>query len=143
MATCSIHVYLLNEHFSQEYADTHNNGNESELNRRYEWEDELSISSKVEEVKMIENGEFPLQGTYGNGETFLINVPNMRLFSIISNGHESYIGCSESILDSCKLEKNEDYSIEIYLKDYEPMANPIPGIYIASQEFPKELIPDA
>ena len=28
----------------------------------------------------------------------------------------------------------------VYLKDYEPLTNPIPGIYIAAQEFPKELM---
>jgi hypothetical protein len=31
----------------------------------------------------------------------------------------------------------------VYLKDFEPMSNPVPGIYIAAQEFPKELIEHA
>ena len=37
-------------------------------------------------------------------------------------------------------EKEDETVIRIYLKDYEPMSNPVPGIYIASQEFPKELV---
>lgn len=143
MRNCTIHVYLLNDHFSQEYADMHNQGNESELNRRHEWEDELSISGNVDSVEMIEKGVYPLQGTYGNGDPFSIDIPNMRLFEIRSGEQLSLIACSESILSSCSIDDNNGFHITIYLKDFEPMANPIPGVYIASQEFPKDLIPDA
>lgn len=139
---CKIHVYLLNEHFSQEHADANFEGEESANNRRYDWEDEMRITSEVEEVVIHEYAHFPLQGEYPNGEIFSIEVPNMRLFEVKSKGLPStYIGCSESILDSYeKLVTKEEVILSLFLKDYEPMANPIPGIYIASQEFPKELI---
>lgn len=139
---CKIHVYLLNEHFSQEHADANFDGNESANNRRYDWEDEMRITSEVEEVIIHEYAYFPLQGEYPNGELFSIEVPNMRLFEVKSKGLPStYIGCSESILDGYeKLVTEDEVVLSLFLKDYEPMANPIPGIYIASQEFPKELI---
>ena len=66
----------------------------------------------------------------------------MRLIKIISSdAPDLYVGASESILSEARVDKNENqWTIEIYIKDFEPMANPIPGIYIASKEFPKELL---
>ena len=139
---CTINVYLLNEHFSDEHAEANHGGQESEMNPKYEWEDELAITSDVVEVNMYENAQYPLQGTMPNGEAFAIDVPAMRLMEIVSlDAPKTYIGCSESILENVELEQNDQaYTIRMYLKDYEPMSNPIPGVYIAAQEFPKKLV---
>ena len=66
----------------------------------------------------------------------------MRLIKIISSdAPDLYVGASESIISEARVDKhNNQWTIEIYIKDFEPMANPIPGIYIASKEFPKELL---
>lgn len=139
---CKIHVYLLNEHFSQEHADANFEGKPSENNRKYEWEDELKITTNVIEVKEHEKASFPLAGELPTGKQFNYEVKNMRLFEVISEGQPSnFIGCSESILEDATVEKTDDLiTISIYIKDFEPLSNPIPGIYIAAQEFPKELI---
>lgn len=139
---CKINVYLLNEHFSQEHADAHFGGQPSANNRKYDWEDELKITTAVREVIEHRKVAFPLVGELPDGTSFSHEVKNMMLFEIVSEGHPStYVGCSESILDSCS-QRIEGTSIflELVIKDYEPLANPIPGIYIASKEFPKELI---
>ena len=139
---CKIQVYLLNEHFSIEHADAHNNGEESENNLKYEWEDEFSVTSSVESVEIHENVAFPLQGELPDGTAFSHEVENMFLFEIKSSDAPStFIVASKSIVDSHELIKEAArFSIRLYLKDYEPMSNPIPGIYIASKEFPKALI---
>jgi hypothetical protein len=66
----------------------------------------------------------------------------MRLVKIESDDAPSFfVGCSESILQELHIIRNEQETIiEIHLKDYEPLSNPIPGIYIGSKSFPKELI---
>jgi hypothetical protein len=66
----------------------------------------------------------------------------MHLFEIATATHPTtYVGASASIVDHCTLEQNDQgFTISIYLKDYEPMANPVPGIFIASKSFPKSLI---
>ena len=134
----TVKVYLLNDDFSQEYADTHNDGNESELNRHYEWQDELEVTSDVKKIEVIKNGTYALAGEM-DGRQFSYDVPKMRLFSVQSNdAMDLLIGCSESLLSDYKVEGNE--LLEIYLKDYEPLSNPVPGVYIAAQEFPKDLI---
>lgn len=138
---CRVHVYLLNEHFSQEYADMHHAGKDSELNLRYEWEDELAITTPIATIKECEHAVYSIRGTMAGESEFCYDVPSMRLFELHGEDGITLVGCSESILDSSALEKNDEgYVLRIYLKDYEPMSNPIPGIYIAAQEFPKELI---
>jgi len=139
---CTIHVYLINELYSQEYADQHHDGNPSEDNKEFDWEDELSISSNVITVEELKDEVFKLQGINQNNDNFSVDVFNMRLAKITSDdAPEVFVGASESILDTMSIEKIEgEFLISIYLKDNEPHANPIPGIYIASKEFPKELI---
>ena len=77
--TCRIHFFLLNDHFSQEYADEHNNGESSELNRRYLWEDEFAIKTEVTAIDVRENDVYPLQGENENG-TYAHDIQEMRLF---------------------------------------------------------------
>tara|TARA_B110000285_G_scaffold136114_1_gene152489 strand:- start:1128 stop:1550 length:423 start_codon:yes stop_codon:yes gene_type:complete len=137
---CRIHLYLLNEHFSVEHADANHDGEESDMNRKFEWEDELNVKN-VQGVQEVENGIYVLQGSVTEGESFAYDVPKMRIFEIETAEGKLQVGCSESILDSCELEKNDtEFSIKILIKDYEPMSNPVPGVFIAAQEFPKELV---
>lgn len=139
---CTINVYMLNEHFSQEHADANFGGKPSANNRLYDWEDEMKITSPVSKVTEHRKVSFPLQGELPSGEPFHHEVKDMFLFEIQSEEQPStFIGCSESILDSFEQkQEGENIFLKIFIRDYEAYANPIPGIYIASKEFPKELI---
>lgn len=139
---CKINVFLINEHFSQEHADANFDGKPSENNRKYDWEDEMNITTDVTSVIEHRKASFPLAGVLPNGESFSYEVKEMMLFEIISEGSPStFIGCSESILEEFKKEVIDDViHLTLCIMDFEPHANPIPGIYIASKEFPKELI---
>jgi len=81
-----------------------------------------------------------LKGNFSDEKAFSFDVPNMRLFEIVTESESTFVGCSESILETSELKENDFYELSIYIKDFEPMSNPIPGIFIAAQEFPKELI---
>jgi hypothetical protein len=139
---CTIHTYLLNDLYSQELADSQNNGEQTLDNKKYGWEDELRVSSSVLEVILLKDSSYFLAGISAEGKDFSIEVPNMRLIKIISSdAPDLYVGASESIISEVRVDKNKNqWTIEIYIKDFEPMANPVPGIYIASKEFPKELL---
>lgn len=138
---CIIHIYLLNALYSQELADQENNGKESTDNRKYLWEDELKVTGKVLSMTEHKNVSFPLQGQLEDGTPFSHDVSKMYLVQIsTADAQDVYIGASESIVDSCEIKDGENAVIKLFLKDDEPYANPIPGIYIASKEFPKELI---
>jgi hypothetical protein len=139
---CTIHTYLLNDLYSQELADSQNNGEQSPDNKKFDWEDEMNVSSRVQDVEELLDSSYFLAGSLGDGSNFSIEVPKMRLLKITStDSPDLYVGASESIISEVRINRNKNHwKIEIYIKDFEPMANPVPGIYIASKEFPKELV---
>ena len=139
---CTIHTYLLNDLYSQELADSQNNGEQTPDNKKYDWEDEMNVSSRVNDVEELKDSSYFLAGSLGDGSNFSIEVPKMRLLKITSSdAQDLYVGASESIISEVRIAKTvSQWNIEIYIKDLEPLANPIPGIYIASKEFPKELV---
>jgi len=139
--TCRIHFYLLNDHFSQEYADERNNGEPTEMNRKYLWEDEFTIKTSVTKVDARDFEMYPLQGKRGE-EAFTEEVADMRLFYLMDmDAPVAVVGCSEVLLDSYSIQENEDEIVlEAYMKGEEPLANPVTGIYIASRYFPESLI---
>ena len=138
---CKIYFYCVNELFSQEYANMHHNGMESHDNFKFEWEEELAISSEVLEYSQEIKGTYLLRGEIDN-RLFEEKVVNMRIVQLsISDGSTIQVGCSESILDKLDLKTSNDIlEISFFLKDYEPYANPVKGIYIASKEFPENLM---
>ncbi len=140
---CTVRIFLLNDDFSQEYADQHNNGQESELNRRYDWEDELQIKIPVIRFEEYKNDVFVLQGTLPDGKDFLEEVPNMRKFVFFGTDEVpvAQIACSELLFESFRDEvKGDELEFNLILKDREPLSNPVPGIYIAARDYPKSLI---
>jgi hypothetical protein len=135
------HFYQLNDDFSQEYADTHNNGESSEMNRKFDWEDELALKNAVKKIDVEVNTSYILAGEM-NGASFNEEIDGMTVFQILGEDDSvTLMACSAGILDSYEiLEEEGGFVLKVYIRDYEPYANPIPGIYIASQDFPKKLI---
>jgi len=139
---CTIKVYCLNQFYSQEIADRDHNGLPSEDNREFDWEDELKVSSHVESADEKIGATYVIAGEMGDGNSFSYDVTNMRLVEIVSSDAPVLqVGVSESILNEVAIEQIQDeLFVSFFINDYEPLANPIPGVYIASKEFPKELI---
>jgi hypothetical protein len=138
----TIHFYLLNYDFSPEFAEAHHDGNPSENNRLYDWEDELSLTSNTTNIEVLRNETYFLIGERGDGTSFKEAVPNMFLLVFYGDGDEQTImGCSESLLESYKMDKaTGEYIVKVVMSENFPLSNPVPGIYIASNDFPKSLI---
>ena len=138
---CVVLCYQINELFSQSFADENHEGKPSTDNIKHHWEDEMQISSHVVSVEELENVTYQLEGSYADGQEFKFGIPAMRLVKISSdNAPLCYVGASESILEKIEIKDAPDqFIVKLFLKDLEPMANPVPGIYIAIKEFPKEL----
>lgn len=139
---CKVRVYLINDDFSQEYADQHNQGKESELNRLYEWEDEMDIKQDIDQVQSFENSEIVLQGTMPDGQAFNEEVKEMRKFVLFDKEGTpiAQIACSEILFDRFEEIRTDALELKLFLKDRVPLSNPIPGIYIAASHYPKSLI---
>jgi hypothetical protein len=133
---------MLNEHFSQEHADAQHNGEESENNLRIEWEDELALNTPLKEVLVHRKATYTIQGQDANGVTFSYDIPETVVFDIVDiGGTITQMACSESVMDHFEIiEEEGGKCLNVFMQESEPHTNPIPGIYIALQEFPKELI---
>lgn len=138
--TCRAHFYLLNDDFSQEYADMHYDGNESEMNKKYEWEDELEINVEIDEIKQVQ-GDYPLRGSK-DGKEFEEVIPNMELFYLQKGGNPvAVVGCSTLLMNNVEQTKEGDQLVlKVYMNDKEPLSNPVTGVYIAVADFPDSLI---
>lgn len=136
-----LHFYLLNDDFSPEYAESNHGGQESENNPLYEWEDELEVKD-LKKVEVLRDSSFTIEGYLPDESQFSAVFNNM--FGIrftTSDGKLAHLGVSESILEKFELLEQEGQSIiKAYIKDNEPHGNPMPGLYVASKEFPKELV---
>lgn len=137
----SAHFYLLNDDFSPEYAEANHGGQESENNPLYQWEDELEVD-ELEDVVVCENGSYTLAGETDQIGTFSFELSNMLVFELQqSNGIHGAFALSNSLVNHFELIDNVDGKVlKVFIKDYEPLTNPIPGVYIAAKQFPKELI---
>ncbi len=138
---CIIHVYLINDLFSQQLADEQHGGKETEDNRKYLWEDEFAVTKGFKELSVKRDDIFVLEGSLSDGTEFSYPIKGCCLFVLSSEGNpDTILAVSESILSEYSSEKvKEDTVLKIWIKDNEPYANPIHGVYIASKEFPKEL----
>jgi hypothetical protein len=131
----------MNYDFSPEFAEAHHDGNESENNRFYDWEDELKITTEVKDIEVVDNAIYTLQGEKG-GEAFSEEIKNVLLFNIIGeSGAVTQMACSKSLVLKYDINREEDsINLKVFLEEMEPLTNPIAGIYIAIQDFPKSLV---
>lgn len=138
----NIHFFLLNYDFSPEFAAAHHNGEPSENNRLYDWEDELSLTNAIEKTKVLRKQVYYLEGKKGDGSQFKEPVENM--FLIVFEGKDNsqtVVGCSESILKDFEIDERTDkITVKVIMEENYPLSNPVPGIYIAANDFPKSLI---
>lgn len=138
---CTARFYKMNYDFSPEFAEAHHEGKESENNRLYDWQDELAITTKVKDIEVFENSTYTIQGEKG-GKAFSEEIGNVLLFHIIGeDGAITPMACSQVLVLKYDIEKKEDsINLNVYFEEMEPLTNPIPGVYIAIQDFPKLLI---
>ena len=138
---CTARFYKMNYDFSPEFAEAHHEGKESENNRYYDWEDELSITTDVVDIEVIKDASYTIQGEKG-GKSFSEEIKNVHLFNLIGDdGAITQLACSNSLVLKYDIEREADnITLKVFMEEMEPLTNPIPGIYIAIQDFPKSLI---
>jgi hypothetical protein len=140
MKIYTIHFYLLNDDFSPEYADANHNGQETENNLKYEWEDEIVLKNEILGFTVIDE-PYKISGYLPDDSIFSYEIKNTTIFRAIGADEQATdFAVSSDLLDRFE-EKEEENSVRlnVFLKDYEPFTNPIPGVFIISKDFPKEL----
>ena len=135
-----LHFILINSEFNQGIANDLYEGKESEDNIKYLWEDELKVSESIKEFKIRNNSVYNLKGYVGE-TSFDFEIPDMTICDCITtDGNKMQFAVSKKLLKNTeKIVDKEETHLYFYLRDTLKIENPINGIYILKQDFPKEL----
>lgn len=138
----TINVKLVNSKFNQAYADKENDGEETEDNIRYLWEDEFDIQGNVSNFKVVNNSTYVLRGLYPNDDEFAFEIPDMTVLECtMDNGSKTLIPFSKKAISKTeKKEVKNGIRFFVYLKSNKEVVNPMQGVYISKEDYPKELL---
>lgn len=139
----SINVKLVNSEFNQSIADDFYQGKESEDNIKYLWEDEFEVKGDVRSFKIHNNTVFKLQGYDAGGKPFSYDIPNMTIAECILDDEQviQFAFSKKLILKTDKIDNRQEDAVlfAVQLKNTLELVNPVDGIYILEEDFPKEL----
>lgn len=139
-----LHFILVNSEFNQGIANDLNEGQETEDNIKHLWEDELKVSEPVKEFKIKNNTTYTLAGFFSDEKAFSFEIDEItRVDCITENGTEMQFAVSKKLLKKTEKtidEKSGDTHLYFYLRDTQPLENPMNGVYILKSDFPKELL---
>jgi hypothetical protein len=138
----TINVKLVNSKFNQAYADKENEGDETEDNIKYLWEDEFEVQGNVTNFKVVNNTTYMLNGLYPNDDEFSFEIPDMTVLECtMDNGSVTLMPFSKKAISKTeKTETNEGMTFFIQLKSIREVVNPMTGVYILKEDYPEELI---
>jgi hypothetical protein len=138
----TINVKLVNSKFDQAYADKDNEGDETEDNIKYLWEDEFDVQGNVTNFKVNNNGNYLLKGLYPNDDEFCFEIPDMTILECtMDNGSQTLIPFSRKAINKTEKKETENgIHFFMYLKSIKDIINPMQGVYILKDDYPKELL---
>lgn len=138
----TINVKLVNSKFNQAYADKENEGEETEDNIKYLWEDEFAIQGDVTNFKVVNNTTYLLNGLYPNNDEFSFEIPDMTVVEC-TMADESIIRVpfsKRAISKTDKLETKNGLTFFVQLKSIKEIVNPMEGVYILKEDYPEDLL---
>lgn len=140
----TINIKLVNSEFDQDIAIALYEGNESEENIRYLWEDEFEVKGEVDSFKVKNNAIYVLEGLKSDDSKFTYEIDEMTIVECINNsGQISQFGFSKKLVKSTDKivdEKTKNIIFNVLLSDKLEHVNPIDGLYILKSKFPKDLL---
>lgn len=138
----TIHIKQMNSKFSQEMADAEYDGKESDDNYRVLWEDEFDIKGDVTGFKIRNNAVYQLRGLLPDDTEFSYDIPEMTIVECtLADGSVTQIPISKKlIIDTDKQQTPEGILFTVSLKSSRHHVNPMEGVYILKDHFPKELL---
>lgn len=138
----TINVKLVNSKFNQAYADKENEGEETEDNIKYLWEDEFEVQGNVSNFKVINNTTYLLNGLYPDNDEFSFEIPDMTVLECtLDNGTVTLLPFSKKAISKTeKVETKNGMTFYVHLKSIREIVNPMTGVYILKDDYPKELL---
>lgn len=138
----TINVKLVNSKYNQAYADKENEGEETEDNIKYLWEDEFEVQGNVTNFKVINNTTYLLNGLYPNDDEFSFEIPDMTVLECtLDNGTMTLLPFSKKAISKTeKTEGENSMTFFVHLKSIREIVNPMTGVYILKDDYPEELL---
>lgn len=138
----TVNVKLVNSKFNQAYADKDNEGEETEDNIKYLWEDEFDIKGNVKNFKVINNTTYELKGVFDNNKEFCFKIPDITILEFtMEDGSKTLLPFSKkAISKTSKVETKNGFYFNVNLKSIKEIVNPMDGVYIIKDDYPKELL---
>lgn len=138
----TVNVKLVNSKFDQAYADKENEGDETEDNIKYLWEDEFEIQGNVETFKVVNNTTYLLKGLYPDDEEFCFEIPDMTVLQCtMADGSVTLLPFSKKAIGKTeKVETKKGMTFNVQLKSVREVVNPMTGVYILKEDYPEELL---
>jgi hypothetical protein len=138
----TLNIKLVNSKFNQAYADKDNEGEETEDNIKYLWEDEFEVKGNVKNFRVINNTTYLLKGLYANDDEFCFEIPNMTVFECtMEDGSVTLLPFSKKAISKTdKVDSKDGLYFNINLKSIYEIINPMLGVYIIKDDYPQELL---
>jgi hypothetical protein len=138
----TLNIKLVNSEFNAAFANELYNGEESEDNIKYIWEDEFEVKGNVSSFKVKHNTSYILQGLRADDSQFSFEIPDMTVCECaLSDGTTSRFAFSKKLIKSTEKIEDEKGNIQffVFLKETIEHINPMDGVYILKDDFPLEL----
>jgi hypothetical protein len=138
----TLNIKLVNSKFNQAYADKDNEGEETEDNIKYLWEDEFDVQGNVKNFRVINNTTYLLKGLYANDDEFCFEIPNMTVLECtMEEGSVTLLPFSKKAISKTdKVDSKDGLYFNINLKSIYEIINPMLGVYIIKDDYPQELL---
>lgn len=138
----TINVKLVNSKYNQAYADKENEGEETEDNIKYLWEDEFEVQGNVTNFKVINNTTYLLNGLYPNDDEFSFEIPDMTVLECtLDNGSMTLLPFSKKAISKTEMvDGKNSMTFFVHLKSIREIVNPMTGVYILKDDYPEELL---
>jgi len=140
----TITIKLVNSQFNQDIAMAINDGEESEDNIKYLWEDEFEVKGEITSFKIKNNTTYQLEGYLPDDSKFSYTIPDVTIVECIDvSGNISQFPISKRLIkstDKTEDAKTKDVLFSILLTDKYEHENPMDGAYILKSDFPKDLV---
>lgn len=138
----TLNIKLVNSKFNQAYADKDNEGEETEDNIKYLWEDEFEVKGNVKNFRVINNTTYLLKGLYPNDDEFCFEIPNMTVLECtMEDGSVTLLPFSKKAISKTdKVDSKDGLYFNINLKSIYEIINPMLGVYIIKDDYPRELL---
>lgn len=140
----TLNLKRLNPGFSQEYANQHYGGKESEDNIRFTWEDEFDVPGDVKEFTVINRSSYTLSGEFPGGNKFSYSIPDVTIIQCdLPDGSHTQFPISGKLIQKTekKMDKDGNIVFKVILKGGQEIVNPMDGAYFLKRDFPAELLP--